>query len=170
MRGVGHLPQLLKAGLEMILGTASQRLILVLSTFAILRIAEAGFAVLSLVVTDFFLGQELPQNDQRLPIWSDFYGSWIIAQTYYVSFGYIYFSAVAFLFSEFVFGGITTKRMLISANLGAFLTHSLAISIFVFSGKIGLYLWIVLVEVAVFNWLMAELLWKLRFVRGGAGR
>jgi hypothetical protein len=146
-------------------GNIAQRLLHLLITFALLRAAEACFSVVALVFTDYALGQASPNIEQRLLTRADFSGSWTIAQTYYVSFGYIYFSAIAFLLAELVFGGVARKRMLVIANLGALLVHSLAVIALVFAGRIGIYLWAVWFEVVVFNWLMAGWLWKLRFVR-----
>lgn len=142
-----------------------QRLLRVLMVFAILRFVEAGVSVIALVIVDFALGTASPGVEQELFSRADFSGSWTIARTYYLSLGYVYFSALAFVLTAVIVRRMT-KKAIVSVNLGAFLAHSLAVISLVFEGKVGLYLWTVWVAVAIFNWLLPIWLWKLRFVRG----
>ena len=132
--------------------------------FAALRLGEALFATVAGELTAHIVALLAGQAPQPRLTWGDVQGAWMVTQTYYLSFGYLYFSALAFFLSGLIFE-LNSKRKLVFTNLGAFIVHSLAVIGLVFSGRIDTVLWIVWGEVALFNWAAATWLWRWRWGR-----
>jgi hypothetical protein len=137
------------------------RVLLAALLFTVLRLAEAIFATVAGELTAFFAALLAGREPYARLAWGDFQGAWMVSQTYYVSFGYIYFSAIAFFVSGLVFG-LDSKRKLLVTNLGAFVVHSLAVIGLIFSAKIDTILWALWVEVVLFNWAASNWIWRWR--------
>lgn len=139
-----------------------RRMVRVLQLFIVLRCGEALFATFAGELTAFAMEKLSNPDSYAALALGDFRGAWVVSRTYYLSFGYLYVSAMAFLFAALYFD-LNSKRTLIATNLGAFLLHSLVVIGFIFSWNIGTYLWIEWIEVALFNWAMAAWLsrWRL---------
>jgi hypothetical protein len=134
---------------------------LIVQFFVMLRLAEAIFATVASELTAVVAALLAGREPYPSFAWGDFEGAWMVARTYYISLGYLYFSAIAFLLSGLVFE-LNSKRKLLVTNLGAFLAHSLAVIGLIFSGKIDIVLWVVWVEIALFNWAASIWIWRWR--------
>lgn len=138
-----------------------RRALRALQLFIVLRCSEALFATIAGALTAFAVYALKDPGSYPALSWGDFRASWMISQTYYLSFGYLYVSALIFLLSALVFD-LNSRRKLIVTNVGAFVLHSVT-WIVLFSG-ITVALWIQWIEIALFNWVMSSWVWGWRLI------